>query len=89
MTDAIPLAEIRAARERIAGTALRTPLIRLALEKAPCEIFLKLETLQPIGSFKIRGAGNALALADPNELAEGVWTASAGNISVSKFTSSN
>jgi threonine dehydratase len=47
---------------------------------APAEIWLKLECLQPIGSFKIRGAGNAMALADPAQLARGVWTASAGNM---------
>jgi threonine dehydratase len=58
---------------------VRTPLIRLQHD-GPAEIFLKLENLQPIGSFKLRGAGNALALADPSELAEGVWTASAGNM---------
>jgi len=76
----IPLEEIRAARERIAGSALRTPLIRLNVEDAPAEIFLKLENLQPIGSFKLRGAGNAMAKADPKALARGVYTASAGNM---------
>jgi len=73
------LVEIEAARERIAGTIVRTPLVRLEID-APGEIFLKLENLQPIGSFKLRGAGNALALVDPAELAGGVWTASAGNM---------
>ena len=63
----IPLEEIRAARERIAGAAIRTPLVRLNVADAPAEIFLKLENLQPIGSFKLRGAGNAIGLADqPN-----------------------
>jgi threonine dehydratase len=76
----IPLEEIRAARERIADAALRTPLVELPVEGAPCRMFLKLESLQPIGSFKIRGAGNALALAGREELADGVWTASAGNM---------
>ena len=82
MGASIPLEEIRAARERIAGHALRTPLIPLPLgeTEAPCRIFLKLENLQPIGSFKIRGAGNALALREPRDLADGVWTASAGNM---------
>ena len=62
MTLAPPtLAEIEAARERIRGAAVRTPLIRLP--EGPGEIWLKLETLQPINSFKIRGARNALALA--------------------------
>ena len=76
----IPLAEIEAARERLAGNIVRTPLVRLELEDAPAEIYLKLENLQPIGSFKLRGAGNALALASPEELERGVWTASAGNM---------
>jgi len=76
----IPLAEIEAARDRLAGTVVRTPLVRLEVEDAPAEIYLKLESLQPIGSFKLRGAGNALALAKPEELERGVWTASAGNM---------
>jgi threonine dehydratase len=75
----IPLAEMRAARERIAGAAIRTPLVRLNAD-APAEIWLKLENLQPIGSFKIRGASNRMALASKAELAKGVWTASAGNM---------
>ncbi len=74
------LAEIRAARERVAGIARRTPLVRLNVEDAPAEIHLKLENLQPIGSFKLRGAGNAMAVAAPAELARGVCTASAGNM---------
>jgi threonine dehydratase len=76
----IPLAEIEVARQRLAGSIVRTPLVRLELENAPAEIYLKLENLQPIGSFKLRGAGNALALASPAELQRGVWTASAGNM---------
>ena len=76
----IALAEIEAARERLAGSIVRTPLVRLELEDAPAEIYLKLENLQPIGSFKLRGAANALALASPEELEHGVWTASAGNM---------
>jgi threonine dehydratase len=76
----IPLAEIRAARERIAGAAIRTPLVRLNVDDAPADIYLKLECLQPIGSFKIRGASNRMALATKSELARGVWTASAGNM---------
>ena len=58
---------------------VRTPLLRLAVD-GPSEIFLKVEALQPIGSFKLRGAGNAIALADPAALERGVWTASAGNM---------
>ena len=78
--ELIPLEEIEAARRRIADTALRTPLIPLRVEEAPAEIWLKLENLQPIGSFKLRGAGNAMALAGPDRLARGVATASAGNM---------
>jgi threonine dehydratase len=76
----ISLEEIRAARGRIAGSALRTPLVRLNVDDAPGEIWLKLENLQPIGSFKLRGAGNAMAKASPAALAHGVYTASAGNM---------
>ena len=76
----IPLEEIRAARGRVAGVAIHSPLIRLNVDDAPAEIFLKLENLQPIGSFKLRGAGNALQLADGKQLDKGVWTASAGNM---------
>jgi threonine dehydratase len=77
--DAISLEEIRAARPRIADSALATPLLRLSVD-SPAEIFLKLENLQPIGSFKLRGAGNAIALAPRETLERGVWTASAGNM---------
>lgn len=80
MTIAIPLADIQAARSRIAGAAIRTPLIRLNVDDSPAEIYLKLENLQPIGSFKIRGAANAIAQADPAVLTHGIWTASAGNM---------
>jgi threonine dehydratase len=76
----IGLAEIEAARERIAGTAVRTPLVRLPVEDAPAEIYLKLENLQPISSFKIRGATNAVMLAPPGARAQGLVTASAGNM---------
>jgi threonine dehydratase len=75
----IPLEEIRAAREVIAGTVVRTPLVRLQVD-APAEIYLKLENLQPIGSFKLRGAYNAMRRASREELAGGVVTASAGNM---------
>jgi threonine dehydratase len=76
----IPFDEITAARERIAGAVLRTPLVRLQLPDAPAEIFLKLENLQPIGSFKLRGALNAVKQIPQSELADGVVTASAGNM---------
>ena len=75
----IPLAEIERARKRIAGAAVRTPLVRLHTD-APAEIWLKLENLQPIGSFKIRGATNAIRRAPREEVARGVVTASAGNM---------
>jgi threonine dehydratase len=76
----IALAEIEAARERIAGAAVRTPLVRLHLDDAPAEIWCKLETLQPIGSFKIRGATNAILKAPAAARADGFVTASAGNM---------
>src|SRR5579872_4326402 len=76
----IPIADVRAAQARIAGTVLRLPLVPLNLEDAPATIYLKLENLQPIGSFKLRGAGNAIALAHPDLLARGIYTASAGNM---------
>ena len=75
----IPLEEIRAARETIAGTAVRTPLVRLHVD-GPAAIYLKLENLQPIGSFKLRGAYNAMRRARREDLAGGVVTASAGNM---------
>ncbi|MDP9284674.1 MAG: threonine/serine dehydratase [Actinomycetota bacterium] len=75
----IALAEIERAREVIAGVAVRTPLVRLNVD-AGVEIHLKLETLQPVNSFKIRGAGNAVLQASDEELREGVLTASAGNM---------
>jgi threonine dehydratase len=76
----VPLEEIEAARERTAGVALRSPLVRLNVDDAPCEIYLKLENLQAIGSFKLRGAANALMVAAPEILKDGVYTASAGNM---------
>jgi threonine dehydratase len=77
--EAPTLDEIRAAQARLRGTAVRTPLVRLNMD-SDAEIYLKLENLQPIGSFKIRGAGNAIAQASPEQLARGVYTASAGNM---------
>lgn len=74
------LEDIRQARERIGGIAIRTPLLRLEVADAPAEIWLKLENLQPIGSFKLRGAANAMAQMAPAALARGVLTASAGNM---------
>ena len=74
------LDEIRAARERLAGVTVRTPLLRLNAEGTSAEVWIKLENLQPIGSFKLRGAANAMRLAGPEGLREGVYTASAGNM---------
>ena len=76
----IELAAIEAARERIGGAAIRTPLLRLRIDDAPADIYLKLENLQPIGSFKIRGATNAVMLAPAGDRAAGLVTASAGNM---------
>ena len=75
----IELPEIRAARERIAKTIVRTPLIRLELGPEFPEIWLKLENLQPINAYKLRGAANAVALLSEEERERGVWTISAGN----------
>jgi threonine dehydratase len=75
----IPVEEIRRAREVLEGTAIRTPLVRLDAD-SDTEIWLKLELLQPVRSFKIRGAGNAILQASDAELEKGVLTASAGNM---------
>jgi threonine dehydratase len=75
----IELAEIRAARERIAGTVVRTPLVRLELPPGAPDVRLKLENLQPINAYKLRGAANAVALLSDAERSRGVWTISAGN----------
>jgi threonine dehydratase len=74
------LSEIEAARDRIAPYILQTPLVRLNIDDAPAEIYLKLENAQDIKSFKIRGASNAIAQANPEQLKQGVFTASAGNM---------
>src|ERR1051326_6864818 len=75
----IELNEIREARQRIAGTIVRTPLIRLELGPGFPDIRLKLENLQPINAYKLRGAANAVALLPESERRRGVWTISAGN----------
>lgn len=72
--------DIRRARQVVMSAAIRSPLVRLNVWDAPAEIYLKLENLQPIGSFKIRGAANAMSLMSREELAHGVLTASAGNM---------
>jgi threonine dehydratase len=91
--NAPTLEAIQSARERLTGTIVRTPLVKFdyrsndfsrlnkATEVATTPtIYIKLEALQPTGSFKVRGAGNALLSADPSQLKNGVWTASAGNM---------
>jgi threonine dehydratase len=75
----IPIDAILAARQRVYQAAVRTPLVRLYYDDAPAEIYLKLESFQPIGSFKLRGAYNAISLLRPEDRARGVWTVSAGN----------
>lgn len=78
--DPIPVPDIESARARTRGVVVRTPLLRLDADDLGCEIFLKLENLQPVRSFKLRGAYNAMAAAGPEALAEGVWTVSSGNM---------
>src|SRR5213595_1843769 len=75
----IELSEIREARKRIAATIVRTPLIRLELGPEYPDIRLKLENLQPINAYKLRGAANPVALLSKSERERGVWTISAGN----------
>ena len=75
----ITLAQVDEARRNIAGIALRTPLVKFGYE-APADVYLKLENLQPIGSFKIRGAANVMARTPRAQLERGVLTASAGNM---------
>lgn len=75
----IELSEIRDARARIADTIVRTPLLRLELGPDQPDIRLKLENLQPINAYKLRGAANAVALLPESERRRGVWTISAGN----------
>ena len=81
LLERIPLGAIREARARIKDTAVRTPLVRLPYD-GPRDIWLKLEMLQPVGSFKIRGARNAIGGVDPELLKKGLYTASAGNMAL-------
>jgi threonine dehydratase len=75
----IALGDIEEARERIAGTVLRTPLVKLDAGAGAPEIYLKLENLQPTNAYKIRGGANAVARLSDEQRAWGVWTISAGN----------
>src|SRR4051812_22454298 len=76
---AIALNDFWVARERIAGTVMSTPLVKLDLGSGGPEIYLKLENLQPTNAYKIRGATNAVAALSEAERERGVWTISAGN----------
>src|SRR5436189_5797112 len=76
----VSLEDIRNAQKRISGKVKRTPLLRFYYDEFPGEIYLKPENLQPIGSFKLRGAYNAISTADKALLKDGVYTASAGNM---------
>ena len=76
----VSLQDIKEAQQRIKGKVIRTPLIRFYDDSLPGEIYLKLENLQPIGSFKLRGACNAMYVGDRSLLKDGVYTASAGNM---------
>ena len=80
-TRQISIDAIRDAARFVYGAAIRTPLVRVEVPGAPAgvELHLKLEVLQPIGSFKIRGAVNVMRQLSPSDLANGVWTVSAGN----------
>jgi threonine dehydratase len=75
----IGLDAVRAAWKRIEGVVLRTPLVKLRHDAETPEVWLKLENLQPINSFKLRGAANAVAMLSPEARSKGVWTISAGN----------
>jgi len=79
-TISVSLQDIKDAQQRIRGHVNRTPLIRFYGDNLPEEIYLKLENLQPIGSFKLRGAYNAMSTAERSLLNDGVYTASAGNM---------
>jgi threonine dehydratase len=75
----VTVADITAARERIAGTIVRTPLLKIELGPDAPDVRLKLENLQPINAYKLRGAANAVALLSDEARRKGVWTISAGN----------
>lgn len=75
----ITIDDIRAAAERIRGVVIHTPMVRLSSDPGDPDIYLKLENLQPINAFKLRGAMNAVALLSQEQRSKGVWTISAGN----------
>lgn len=76
----ISLQQIESAASRISGQVLRSPIARLNADESGRDIYLKLENLQPTGSFKVRGASNAISLAGPDARSKGVYTCSAGNM---------
>jgi threonine dehydratase len=76
----VTIEDVEAARGRIAGSIVRTPLVRLNSDDSGAEVYLKLECLQPTGSFKVRGAGNAITQVLPEAQSKGVYTCSAGNM---------
>lgn len=76
----IALDEIINARDRIKDIIVRTPLVKLNFDNQDLEIYIKLENLQPVGSFKLRGAANAMSLVSDRDIHKGVWTVSAGNM---------
>ena len=78
--EPVSLVQIESARKRIHGLVLRTPIVRLNVDDPDREVYLKLENLQPTGSFKVRGASNAIALAGQEAKSRGVYTCSAGNM---------
>jgi len=78
--EPVLLEAVHRARDRLRDLVVRTPLLRLRVDEAPAEIYLKTENLQPIGSFKIRPAGNAILARSQEELEAGVYTASSGNM---------
>jgi threonine dehydratase len=75
----ITMEKIKAAQKQISDIIIRTPLLKLDYDDAPAEIYLKLENLQPTGSFKIRGVSNAMRQIKPEELKDGVYAFSSGN----------
>jgi len=79
MANFVTLGEIKEAAARIAGTAVRTPLVRLDVPGLPFEVWVKCESAQPIGSFKLRGAFNMIAQLSAEALGRGVITFSSGN----------
>lgn len=78
----VSIKDAKAAQKRLAHCSVRTPLIKLIQHDAKCEIYLKIESLQPTSSFKIRGAGNFIESLNEEQIDSGVWTASAGNMAL-------